>query len=169
MFRARAIALLTTTAALATTPAYALTTVRLDGIGPLKLGMSTSAALKTKWLSGKQKGCELASPRPTTYEFHGTKAPKGISGFAEFTSGKLTNLSFSAGVRTGKGTIPGRSSLAGMKKVYGQSPFSATSTFEDTFGGTFVNVKRAGDLVLSGFGTGKKVQVLGVPSVPSCE
>jgi hypothetical protein len=68
----------------ASTAGAATTLLRLDGIGPLKLGMTRAAALKTGWLADRAPGCELASPRPITYRFTGPKAPGGLRGSAQF-------------------------------------------------------------------------------------
>src|SRR5512133_214839 len=65
--------------------------LRIDGIGPLHLGMTRTAALATGWLGQRGSGCELGGrPFPITYRFTGRKAPHGIAGVAEFQHNKLT-------------------------------------------------------------------------------
>jgi hypothetical protein len=86
----------------------ATTVLRLDGIGPLRLGMTRTAALATGWLAGRSPGCPLGGAPPITYRFTGANAPKGIKGSAEFADGRLTTLSFTRGVRTSTGVTVGR-------------------------------------------------------------
>jgi hypothetical protein len=146
----------------------ATTLLRLDGIGPLKLGMTRVAALKSGWLAHRAPGCELVSPRPVTYRFTGAKAPHGLRGSAQFDRGRLSALSFSRGVRTRLGVQIG-TSTARMVSKYRHAGFAASSMFSSTFGGTFVTVKRRGRQVLGGFATGGQVRNLAVPFVPVCD
>src|SRR3954462_5977793 len=88
--------------------AAATTRLHLDGIGPLKLGMTRTAALATGWLANRRPGCELASPRPLDYRFSGPNAPRGLHGSADFQGGKLRALSFTGGARTATGVTVGR-------------------------------------------------------------
>src|SRR6185437_12498858 len=125
----------------------ATTLLRLDGIGPLKLGMTRTAAVKTGWLADRAPGCELASPRPITYRFTGPKAPRGLRGSAQFDRGRLSTVSFSRGVRTRVGVRIG-TATGQMVSKYRAAGFSASSRFLPTFAGTFVTVKRHGDRVL---------------------
>ncbi|HEX6621927.1 MAG TPA: hypothetical protein VF024_19845, partial [Solirubrobacteraceae bacterium] len=81
----------------------ATTVLRLDGIGPLHLGMTRAAALGTGWLAGRRPGCPLGGTPPITYRFTGAKAPKGIKGSMEFVNGRLSTMSFTRGVRTTTG------------------------------------------------------------------
>src|SRR5689334_11424619 len=75
--------------------------LRDAGLGPLKLGMTSSAALRTRWLAHRGTGCELGGrPFPVTYQLNGPRAPGGVVGAAEFSRGRLTNLSFTKGVET---------------------------------------------------------------------
>src|SRR5689334_19406987 len=72
--------------------------LRLDGIGPLKLGMKQSAAVNTGWLGRKfRSGCDAAG-NPPSYHITGHNAPKGIRATAEFVGGRLNNISFTRGV-----------------------------------------------------------------------
>ena len=60
-------------------PAHGATLVRLDGIGPLTMGMSRMAALDTGWLSNRHSGCPLGGkPYPIDYDLAGASAPAGI-------------------------------------------------------------------------------------------
>lgn len=146
------------------------TVVRFDGIGPLKLGMSEQAAAATGWLAQRTTGCELAGPPlPHAYRLVGPKAPSGVKGVAEFERGKLTKLSFTRGVRTALGVVPGKTTVTQMVALYRKAGFKATARYDDTFQGTFVTVGRYGIQRLGGFAEKKVVQVLGVPYVPVCE
>lgn len=156
-------------------PASAVTPVttpklRLDGIGPLRVGMSRQAALRTGWLARRARGCELGGPPiPVTYRLTGPEAPGGIAGLAEFRFGRLRNLSFTGGVRTAVGVVPGRTAKRQMIARYRRAGFSVASRFVDTFGGSFVTVKRGGRQVLGGFAERGRVRVVGIRHVPVCE
>jgi hypothetical protein len=144
--------------------------LRLDGIGPLKLGMKRSAALATGWLSARGTGCELGGPPlPITYRLGGSSAPTGLRGVAEFRGHRLRSLSFTRGVRTGRGVIVGQTTHARMVARYRSDGFSASAEFVDVFQGTFVTVRRGGRDVLAGFARGRVVSTLAVPYVPVCE
>jgi hypothetical protein len=158
--------------ALAAAPgaADATTVLRLDGIGPLKLGMTRADAVATGWLGNRGKGCELGGPPvPITYRFSGPQAAAGISGTAEFRGGHLRGLSFTRGVRTTAGVTVGKTRLVRMYDRYRALGFTATARYIDTFQGTFITVKRRGHRVLGGFGEGPTVSILGLPDVPVCE
>ena len=151
-------------------PAAATTVLRLDGIGPLHLGMTRSAALGTGWLADRSTGCELAGPPlPITYRFTGAKAPAGIAGIAEFHGNRLRGLSFTRGVRTSFGVTVRRTRTSRMVARYRQVGFKASARFDETFQGTFVTVRRNGDEVLGGFGEHGIVTILAIPAVPVCE
>jgi hypothetical protein len=160
-------------AAAATAPAAAgsaaRTTLRLDGIGPLTLGMKRSAAVRTGWLADRARGCPLAGPAaPVTYGFTGPSAPGGLRGNAEFQSGRLRTLSFTGGVRTELGVIFG--GRAGrMVEKYRHAGFTVSSQFEKPLQGTFVTVKRKRRQVLGAFAKHGVIKSLGVPAVPVCE
>lgn len=154
-------------------PATAATgpvTLRTDGIGPLKLGMSRTAAVKTGWLSNRGTGCPLGGPPlPISYRLAGAGAPNGITGFAEFNGGKLTNLSFRKGVRTGLGVTVGKTTSASMVSKYRAAGFKAKAQFVSTFGGTFVTVTKGSSNVIGGFASGNVVDTLAIPRVTTCD
>ena len=152
----------------ASTAGAATTLLRLDGIGPLKLGMTRAAAVKTGWLADRAPGCELASPRPITYLFTGPKAPGNLRGSAQFDRGRLSVVSFSRGVRTRVGVRIG-APTARMVSKYRAAGFAASSMFSPVFAGTFVSVKRGGRQVLGAFAKGGHVKNLAVPAVQVCE
>jgi hypothetical protein len=145
------------------------TVLRLDGIGPLHLGMTRTAALATGWLAHRGSGCPLGGTPPITYRFTGAKAPKATKGSAEFADGRLTALSFTRGVRTSTGVTVGRTTTARMVARYRAAGFTASASFVSTFQGTFVRVKRHGRDVVGGFGEGGVVTIVAIPTVAVCE
>lgn len=150
--------------------AAAPTTLRLNGVGPLKLGMRVTAARQTGWLADRRPGCELGGPPlPVTYRLTGRRAPGGIRGVAQFDRGRLTVLSFTRGVRTTAGVTVGRTTSARMVARYRALGLTATARFDTTFQGTFTSVRRSGRQVLGGFGEGAVVSLLAIPAVPLCE
>jgi len=150
--------------------AGAATVLHLDGVGPVRLGMTRTAALATGWLANRAPGCELASPRPVTYRFTGSRAPAGLRGTAQFDGGVLTNLSFTRGVRTAAGVTVGRTTTARMVARYRALGLLASARFDSTFEGTFVTVRRRnGRQVMSAFAERRAITTLAVPAVPVCE
>jgi hypothetical protein len=146
------------------------TLLRLDGIGPLKLGMTQAAAVRTGWLAGRTTGCPLGGPPlPIGYRFTGARAPKGIRGTAEFTNGRLSNLSFSRGVHTATGVTVGRTPIADMVAGYRGAGLRASSRYDAIFAGTFVTVRRGRRDVIGGFGEHRVVTLLAVRGVQVCE
>jgi hypothetical protein len=156
-------------------PAQGATLLRLDGIGPLKLKMTRTAALDTGWLGGRGTGCELGGPPlPITYKFTGAKAPAGVRGTVEFNKNKLTSFAFDKGVRTATGVVVGKTTVGSMVTRYRNAGFKASSRYDSTFQGTFVTIRRkkGGPQVLGGFAAGKTAKVvttLGLPFVPVCD
>ncbi len=153
-----------------TAPAASPALLRLDGIGPLRLGMTRQAAVATGWLAQRRPGCPLGGPPlPITYRLTGAKAPKGIRGVAEFTGDRLRTLSFTAGVRTAAGVEVGRTAVARMVARYRALGLAASSRYDSTFVGTFVTVKRNGKFAIGGFTESGPIAILGIPFVPLCE
>jgi hypothetical protein len=145
-------------------------TLRLDGIGPLKLGMTRAAAVKTGWLSDRGMGCRLGGPPlPITYRLKGTAAPKGVTGVAEFNGGKLTDLTFTKGVRTGTGVVVGTTTTGQMVTKYRKAGYKAKAQYSGVFQGTFVEVSKGSHPVIGGFGTGKIVDTLAIPGISVCD
>jgi hypothetical protein len=150
--------------------ASATAVLRLDGIGPLHLGMTRTAAVATGWLGQRGTGCELGGrPFPITYRFTGRKAPRGIAGVAEFQRDRLADLSFTRGVRTSTGVTVGSTTTKRMVSRYRQAGFSASARFEDVFQGTFVTIKRRGDQVVGGFGERGVITMVAIPAITVCE
>jgi hypothetical protein len=147
----------------------ATTVLRLNGIGPLHLGMTRTDALATGWLAGRGSGCPLGGTPPITYRFTGAKAPDALKGSAEFARGRLTTLSFTRGVRTSTGVTVGRTTTARMVARYRAAGFTASARRVSTFQGTFVRVRRHGHDVVGGFGEGRVVTIVAIPAVPVCE
>jgi hypothetical protein len=156
----------------AATPATATasTVLRLDGIGPLHLGMSRTAAVQTGWLAGRSTGCELGGPPlPVTYRFTGPKAPRGLVGTAEFHADRLRVLSFTRGVRTSAGVTVRKTTASRMVARYRQAGFTASARFVDTFQATFVTIKRHGQDVVGGFAEHRVLTMIAIPAIPVCE
>ena len=150
--------------------ATASTVLRLDGIGPLHLGMSRTAAVQTGWLAGRSTGCELGGPPPpVTYRFTGPKAPRGLVGTAEFHANRLRVLSFTRGVRTSTGVTVRRTTASRMVARYRQAGFTASARFVDTFQGTFVTIKRHGQDVVGGFAEHRVLTMIAIPAIAVCE
>jgi hypothetical protein len=144
--------------------------LRLDGIGPLRLGMTQPDALRSGWLADRKTGCELGgAPLPIVYALTGPRAPAGIEGTAEFARGRLRNLAFTAGVRTTLKVEPGKTSRVAMVRRYREAGFGSSSAFDSTFAGSFVTVLRHGRQVIGGFAERTTLSVVGVPFVPVCE
>ena len=163
--------LLTTLAAAAAVaaPAQAATTLRLDGIGPLKLGMTRAAAVKTGWLSHKALGCELARPRPVVYGLDGGNAPRSLKGSLIFESGRLTRISITSGARTKLGVTPGKTTVRRMISVYRRAGYRVSRRYDEGFRATFITIQRRGQQVLSGFAERRVVNRVSIPFTPVCE
>jgi hypothetical protein len=147
----------------------ATTVLRLDGIGPLHLGMTRTAAVATGWLAGRSFGCPLGGTPPITYRFTGAKAPRTIKGSVEFVDNRLTTMSFTAGVRTSTGVTVGRTTAARMVARYRAAGFTASARFDRAFQGTFVRVRRHGRDVVGGFADIATVTIVAIPVVSVCE
>src|SRR4051794_33831365 len=90
-------------------------TLRLDGVGPLHLGMSRADALKTGWLAQRGPGGELGGPPiPITYRLSGPKAPDGIRGTVEFRFGHLRAITMTRGATTTTGVRVGATTTTEM-------------------------------------------------------
>jgi hypothetical protein len=145
------------------------TVLGLDGIGPLHLGMTRTAAVATGWLAGRSSGCPLGGTPPITYRFTGAQAPNAIKGSVEFVNGRLSTMSFTRGVRTSTGVTVRRTTTARMVARYRAAGFTASARFDRTFQGTFVRVRRHGHDVVGGFGEGSVVTIVAIPAVSVCE
>jgi hypothetical protein len=146
------------------------TVLRLDGIGPLKLGMTRTAAVATGWLAHGGSGCPLGGkPYPVTFKLDGPHAPRRLRGSVEFVGGKLHDISITAGARTATGVVPGTTTVARMLSAYRRAGYSASSRYDSTFSGTFVTVTRRGRTVLEGFASGRVVGTLAIPALATCE
>jgi hypothetical protein len=143
--------------------------LRLDGIGPLRLGMGRAEAVATGWLSDPGPGCELAGPALVVYRLKGPKAPAGIVGTVEFDKGTLRVFAFSAGVRTTFGVVLPGGTVGDLLKRARAAGLSATSVYDPTFAGRFVTVNQKGKQVLGAFATKSAIDTLAVPYVPVCE
>src|SRR3954453_11892048 len=141
------------------------TVLRLDGIGPLHLGMTRTAALATGWLAGRRSGCPLGGTPPITYSVTGARAPRALKGSVEFVDDRLSTMSFTAGVRTSTGVTVGRTTTARMVARYRAAGFTASARFDSTFQGTFVRVRRHGRDVVGGFADGSVVTIVAIPAV----
>lgn len=149
-------------------------TVRVDGVGPLKLGMTRAAAVRTGWLSDRTTGCELAGkPYPLVYRLDGKGAPAAVDGTATFANGRLTLFTFTAGVRLANGTTPGVTTLQQAKARFSAAPYSAQITTSQLDGSKMLRVRKSGRDAFEAFtktpdGKGP-ISLLGVPYVPVCD
>jgi hypothetical protein len=144
--------------------------LNLNGIGPLTLGMSRTAALKTGWIAHEATGCTLGGkPYPITYTFTGKHAPHGVKGIVQFDHNKLSFMSFNAGVGTITGVILGKTTVSQMVSDYRRAGYSASSKYSTTFAGTFATVKQRGKIVIQGYSPHSKITALGIPAVPTCD
>ncbi|WP_236550726.1 hypothetical protein [Cyanobium sp. Copco_Reservoir_LC18] len=144
--------------------------LRLDGIGPLRLGMGRADAVATGWLSDPGPGCELGGPPvPVVYKLKGPKAPPGVAGTVQFEQGTLRVMAFSAGVRTTFGVALPGGTVNDLVKRARAAGLSATSAYDETFAGRFVTVNRGGQQVLGAFATKSAIDTIAVPYVPVCE
>jgi hypothetical protein len=144
--------------------------LRLDGIGPLRLGMGRAEAVATGWLSDPGPGCELGGPPlPVVYKLKGPKAPAGIVGTAQFERGTLRVMAFSAGVRTTFGVALLGGTVNDLVKRSRAAGLSASSVNDETFAGRFVTVNQKGKQVLGAFATKSAIDTIAVPYVPVCE
>lgn len=150
--------------------AGANTLLHLTGLGPLRLGMTATAARQTGWLADRRIGCKLGGlPYPVGYSVTGRKAPPGIRGIIEFNRGRLTGMSFTRGVITTVGVTVGKTTTARMAARYRLAGYAVSSAFDTTFQGTFVNVSSHGHQRIGAFGEGATVTLLAIPRVPLCE
>lgn len=146
------------------------TVLGLKHVGPLRLGMTQTQAVGTGWLAHRERGCPLGGPPiPVTYRTDGRRAPRGLRGFAEFNGGRLTNLSFSKGVRTTLGVRVGVTTIKLMVSRYSHAGFRVTSSSSEIFGLTFVDVRRRGTGVLGAFASGSVISTLAIPNVQVCD
>lgn len=160
---ATVVALTATAAGNAATPL-----MRLNGTGPVKLGMTRAAAVSTGWLAHKTLGCELASPRPVVFQFNGPKAPAGLKGSASFVGGRLVNISFRSGVRTRLGIRPGVSTTGAMVRAYRQGGFRVTNVFDPVFQARFVTATRGGRSIAA-VASSAVIDTIAVPRIEVCE
>jgi hypothetical protein len=172
MRRLTGIASLVVTLAFVASAAAATTVLRLNGIGPLKLGMSQRAALSTGWLAHRSRGCPLGGPvaLPVVYQFRGPRAPTGLTGSAQFDQGKLSIVTVGRGARTQQGVTIGSSAARAVKR-YRAAGFSAKTQFSPDVAATFLTVTRHSKTVpvLMGIVTRGRVTSLSVPFVAACD
>lgn len=142
--------------------------LRLNGIGPLSLGMSRPTAIATGWLANRSLGCELASPRPVVYSLTGPRAPRGIAGSVSFVGEKLVSVSIRRGAQTGLGIAPGRSTVRAMVATYRSHGFRVTNRYEATFQARFVTASRAGQTI-GAVASKSTIDSLGIPHIDVCE
>jgi hypothetical protein len=154
-------------------PPAAAPVLRLDGIGPLKLGMSGAAALKTGWLDTRKPtpGCQLAPPpHSKIYRLSGPRLPAGVKGSAEIGGGKLITLVLDAGVATDTGVKLGTSTVTEMTAAYRKAGFEVDAAPDEVFQTTFVNVVKDKRMVLAGSAPDSEtIESLATPTFMLCE
>jgi hypothetical protein len=166
------LSLLAATAAFATAAAGGAngTTIRFDGIGPLRLGMTTERAVATGVLRSHAETClDGPVPLPVTYASDGPKAAPGAGYTAYFRSDRLTTIVFYRGVHTRLRIRPGVSTGAQMAARYRRAGYTVRTYWRREFLGTFVDVLRRGRVVMTGFSQrGRPLTVVAIPSYPRC-
>ena len=96
----------------------ATTVLRLDGIGPLHLGMTRTAALGTGWLAGRSCGVPSGRHAPDHLPLHRPEGPEGDQGLGRVRERPSDHMSFTRGVRTSTGVTVGRTTTARMVARY---------------------------------------------------
>ena len=150
------------------------TTLRLDGIGPLRLGMTRNAAYKTGVIRSHSDTClDRKKPLPISYGSDGPRVAPGakfISYFRGGRNGRLTHIFASSGVRTQLGIRPGVSTAPEMIRAYRRAGYTVRSrTRRDFAGVTFLDVLSRGRVVMTAVTNGtarSKTPVLGI-GIPS--
>lgn len=130
------------------------TTLRLDGIGALRLGMTRNTAYKTGLIRTHSETClDRKKPLPISYGSDGPKAAPGSRFTAYFKggrNGRLTHILATAGVRTELGIRPGVSTVSQLTKAYRRAGFTIrTRTRRDFAGVTFVDVLSRRSVVMT--------------------
>jgi hypothetical protein len=141
-------------------------TITYRGVGAVKIGR-TYTDLRARKLIGKiGPGCELAGPNA-----RGAALKKPLVGSVDFTltsPRKVMTITISGGGAKAKGVGIG-STIAGIQSKFPHATVdhSGDSVFELTF----VNVpKQDGGLIQFGVSTKtKKVTVIGIPNIATCE
>lgn len=154
-----------------TSPAQPSLTLGLDGIGPLKIGMSESAAENTGWLSDRQvPWCPFASETDPSYQLEGPEAPAELDGLVIFMEGSLNQIVVRAGAATGEGIGIGTSTLDDLTEAYGTRGYQVDSysRFEDY--DDFATVNRGDEThLMAALGSGGEISLLGVPHLSVCD
>ncbi len=171
----RRIALLTAVAALVMVPsARGAWVLRSTGIGPLKLGMTEKAALKSGWLKPKRYTTSYSDnfrPRYDTYRIGGPAVPRGLRGEVLLGlngSRKVAFIRITHGATTELGIRPQYDTLAGMKRVYEENGWKAV----EAEGGTSPSAPleatppgAASPTIAAQVVSGARIDVIGIPSV----
>lgn len=148
------------------------TTIRFDGIGPLRLGMTRSKAYATGTIRTAAETCfDSPAPRPVNYSSDGPRNAAGARFQAIFRggrNGRLTHLLFVSGVRTELGIRPGVSTAAQMAAAYRRAGYTVSTTFDSSYNSTFVAVRRGRRALMTGMATGrlrahKPLHSIGIP------
>lgn len=160
------------TVVMTATASAATPRLRLNGIGPLTIGMTKSQALATGWIANQQLGCELASPRPRVLDFTGPNAPAGLQGSVSFQRGTLTDITIARGAITRTGVQPGVTTARRMIRAYRDAGFVVTSRFDPVFQARFTTAYRGGKTIVGlslGSSRNRVLRSVSVPFVPLCE
>lgn len=150
------------------------TTLRFDGIGAIRLGMTRNAAYKTGLIRSHADTClDGKKPLPVSYGSDGPKAAPGsrfTSYFRGGRNGRLMHIFVTAGVRTELGIRPGVSTASEMMRVYRRAGYTVRARTRPDFAGvTFVDVLRRGRVVMTAVTNGTaraKTPLLGI-AIPS--
>jgi hypothetical protein len=132
-----------------------LTTIRFDGIGPLRIGMTRDEVRATGWFRSTSTSYTCFTnplPLPTFASPDGPRAAPGATLTAYFRGGDgtLTHIMFANGARTALGIRPGLSTGLQMVAAYRRAGFTVRTSFHSEYNGTFVDVVRRGRVVMTG-------------------
>lgn len=151
-------------------PAAAVPLLRLDGIGPLMLGMSEADAEATGWLSNRSAPwCPFAGTEDPTWDLAGPSAPAGVDGYLIFREGEIDQVVIRSGTTTDEGIGAG-ASFGDLSDTYGGLGYEVDSyarfeSFDD-----FATVEQADEpRLMTTLNSDGSIEWIGVPYISVCD